>query len=221
MTTSPSPIPVYADPVSGELTLTAVPVIHPAIRVKMRNPADRQAVHKAVMSLFPHNLPGPEKTRRHTSNILFRLDQPAQTTARLLIQAASPLRTDLPGPPLTSRSLRPFLDALNTGTHVQFRAVLNAVKVAGKREGRAVTPVTGTDNLAAYGLDRLTRAGFASVTLTTVPTVTLLHAHGTLATAQYDGRALIADPDHVKAAIADGIGRGKSYGCGLLSLAIV
>jgi CRISPR system Cascade subunit CasE len=37
----------------------------------------------------------------------------------------------------------------------------------------------------------------------------------------FDGLAVITDPEHVRAAVCEGIGRGKSYGCGLLSLAPV
>ncbi|WP_425271601.1 type I-E CRISPR-associated protein Cas6/Cse3/CasE [Nocardia neocaledoniensis] len=35
---------------------------------------------------------------------------------------------------------------------------------------------------------------------------------------RFDGIATIHDVDLVRSAVADGIGRGKSYGCGLLSL---
>ena len=38
------------------------------------------------------------------------------------------------------------------------------------------------------------------------------------AAAQYDGSATIRDVDTVRDAINNGIGRGKPYGCGLLSL---
>lgn len=36
---------------------------------------------------------------------------------------------------------------------------------------------------------------------------------------RFDGIAVIADADLARAAVLGGIGRGKSYGCGLLSLA--
>ena len=39
------------------------------------------------------------------------------------------------------------------------------------------------------------------------------------AAAQYDGTATIRDVNTVRGAISNGIGRGKPYGCGLLSLA--
>jgi CRISPR system Cascade subunit CasE len=36
---------------------------------------------------------------------------------------------------------------------------------------------------------------------------------------RFDGTATIIDPDQLRAAIHNGIGRGKAYGCGLLSIA--
>jgi CRISPR system Cascade subunit CasE len=46
-----------------------------------------------------------------------------------------------------------------------------------------------------------------------------MSAKTALWTAQYDGHALITDPNTTKHALLNGIGRSKAYGCGLLSLA--
>ena len=39
------------------------------------------------------------------------------------------------------------------------------------------------------------------------------------AVVRFDGIGVVTDPDALRAAVLTGIGRGKSYGCGLLSLA--
>lgn len=36
---------------------------------------------------------------------------------------------------------------------------------------------------------------------------------------QFEGTALITDPDQLRTRLTDGIGKGKAYGCGLLSIA--
>lgn len=41
----------------------------------------------------------------------------------------------------------------------------------------------------------------------------------TLATAQFDGLLEVADPASLRQALCQGIGRGKAYGCGLMTLA--
>lgn len=38
---------------------------------------------------------------------------------------------------------------------------------------------------------------------------------------RFDGLAVITDAERLRAAVLEGIGRGKSHGCGLLSLAFV
>jgi len=211
-----------SQPTVDKLFLTAVPVTHPAIRRICKDPRDRVALHRAVMNLFPRDLPGPADQRRHTSNILFRLDNPPTGTPRLLVQATIPLTgtTELP-----TRDLMPLMSALTTGSHIQFRVVLNPVKAAGKDQRWKRTPIVNTlddpDAITQFGLDQLTRAGLESITLTDLPRTDLVRAKTALWTAQYDGHAFVANPDWLRDAIRTGIGRSKAYGCGLLSIAIV
>lgn len=211
-----------SQPALNTLTLTAIPVTHSAIRRTCKDPRDRVALHRAVMSLFPRDLPGPADQRRHTSNILFRLDTPPTGTPRLLVQATIALTdtTELP-----TRDLTPLMAALTPGSHIRFRVVLNPVKAAGKDQRWKRTPIVNTlddpDSITQFGLEQLARAGLTSVTLTDLPRTDLVHAKTALWTAQYDGHALVANPDQLQGAIRAGIGRSKAYGCGLLSIAIV
>lgn len=41
----------------------------------------------------------------------------------------------------------------------------------------------------------------------------------TIQTATFDGRLEVVDPDRLRSALLDGVGRAKAYGCGLLTLA--
>jgi CRISPR system Cascade subunit CasE len=36
---------------------------------------------------------------------------------------------------------------------------------------------------------------------------------------RFDGYAVVSDPEAVRRAVVEGVGRGKSFGCGMLSLA--
>ena len=217
MTTS-----TLTQPTVNTLSLTAVPITHPTIRRTYKDPRDRVALHHAVMSLFPRDLPGPTNQRRRASNILFRLDTPPADTPRLLVQSTIPLAgtTELP-----TRDLTPLMAALTTGSHIRFRVVLNPVKATGKDRRWKRTPIVNTlddpDAITRFGLIQLARAGLTSITLTDLPRTDLVRAKTPLWTAQYDGHALVADPDQLQGAIRAGIGRSKAYGCGLLSIAIV
>lgn len=211
-----------SQPTVNTLSLTAIPVTHPAIHRTFKDPRDRVALHHAVMSLFDRDLPGPPDQRRHTSNILFRLDTPPNGTPRLLVQATILLTgtTELP-----TRDLTPLMAALTAGIHIRFRVVLNPVKAAGKDQRWKRIPIVNTLDdpgaITRFGLDQLARAGLTSITLTDLPRTDLVRAKTPLWTAQYDGHALVANPDQLQGAIRAGIGRSKAYGCGLLSIAIV
>lgn len=43
----------------------------------------------------------------------------------------------------------------------------------------------------------------------------------TLTSAAYEGRLTVSDPNLLRKSLTHGIGRGKGYGCGLLTLAPV
>jgi len=222
-----------SQPTVDKLFLAAVPVKHQVIRKVCKDPRDRVALHCAVMNLFPRDLPGPADQRRHTSNILFRLDNPPTGTPRLLVQATIEPTRDIEtstrglisDTEISTRDLTPLMAALTQGSHIQFRVVLNPVKAAGKDRRWKRTPIVNTPNdpdaIIRFGLAHLTRAGLESITLTDLPRTDLVRAKTALWTAQYDGHAFVANPDWLRDAIRTGIGRSKAYGCGLLSIAIV
>jgi len=222
-----------SQPTADTLFLAAIPVEHWKIRKLCRDPRDRVALHRAVMSLFPANLPGPDHQRRSAGNILFRLDTTPSGTQRLLIQSTIEPVHDIgtsthdsaSDSGISVRDLTPLINALTKGRHVQFRVVLNPVKAAGKDRRWKRTPIINTpdvpDAITRFGVEQLRRAGLERVTLTHLPRTELVRAKNVLWTAQYDGHALVANPDMLLASIKSGIGRSKAYGCGLLSIAIV
>lgn len=197
--------------------LTLVPLTHPALRAAMRRPGDEAQLHRAVMSLFPDDLPGREGGARAAGRILHRLDTPPAGPARLLIQHAVALRADVAtDPTLRHVALSAVLDRLVPGISCRFRVVLNAVRSqtgTGKR-----LAVTDPDDLVSWGHARLAGCGFGHIELVAPPTTALTRGRSPLWTARYDGHAQIADHDVAAGAVRDGVGRAKAYGCGLLSL---
>ena len=72
--------------------LASIPINHPGLTRRITDWADQTQVHRAVMSLFPENLPGDQRERRAGAAILYRIDTAAGC---LLVQAARPpVRTD-------------------------------------------------------------------------------------------------------------------------------
>ncbi|WP_430379387.1 type I-E CRISPR-associated protein Cas6/Cse3/CasE [Streptomyces sp. B1-3] len=218
------------------------------IRLNRRSPAARRdladavSLHKSVMLLAPDDL---GDNPRQQAGLLFRLDDATNDTPpTLLIQSHQP--PDLTRLPrhygsTETRPLHPMFQALTPGRAVRYRITANAS--AARRVLADHQPVDnkhGKKIVALYGDDALAwwqrRAHQAGLTLTTTditptrfprkrsrpagkPGEQDTHAGPVHVLTRFDGLATITDPDQLRHALLTGIGRGKPYGAGLLTLA--
>ncbi|MYS95614.1 MULTISPECIES: type I-E CRISPR-associated protein Cas6/Cse3/CasE [Streptomyces] len=200
---------------------------HPAAKADL---ADVDSLHKTLMRLVPDHI-GP--TPRATAGLLFRAEP--GTDPVLLVQTAhTPDLTALPTRYGTARTLdlTPLLNALTPGRTMRYRITAAPTvarsagnptphPVTGKRRGK-ITHLTGDDAIA-WWQRRATAAGLEPVTVSCSPRpfprtrITRSAPYFTLT--QFDGLARITDTTHLTHALKNGIGRAKSYGAGLLSLA--
>lgn len=219
--------------------LTRMP-INPARRGARRLLASPQAMHGAVLAGFA-GLSDSDDGR-----VLWRLDN--YGPHRVLLYVASPDKPDFThvveqaGWPTTeaweTRSYDTLLDSLRIGQHWQFRLTANPVR-SGRREGWTDTKPLGhvtvrqqetwlTDRAAKLGFRILpSRAGVSDEE--GVPDLAVVDravrrfdrkgSRVTLATATYQGGLEVTDVDALRRALTCGVGRGKAYGCGLLTLA--
>jgi CRISPR system Cascade subunit CasE len=189
--------------------LYAVPLDHPALNNRVRDWADAEQVHKAVMALFQENLPGAQHERRATARILYRLEAEA---GRILVQATRPMaRTDYG---IRATDLTGLIPYLTPGATVHVRVDVNAVRCQNGTGRRIPVP---DDDLAEWlaarlapSLDRLTLLD-ARTTVSRTGTTPLRIAHITASTRIHDTGALLEQ-------IRTGVGRARAYGCGLLSV---
>lgn len=212
-------------------TLTRIRLnrLHPAVRHDL---ADRQELHKTTMRLL-HDPTGP--TARATGGLLYRLEPGVE--AVLLVQTTHPPHLDgLPAGygSADTHDLTGMFHALAPGLPVRYRittaptAATPASQAAphprtGRRTGTKY-PLTGPEATAWWQR----KAAAAGLHLPGEPTATpmpfpLAHTrpgpgpyHRLI---QFDGTATVTDPHALEAAVREGIGRGKPYGAGLLSLA--
>ncbi|MEV0645636.1 type I-E CRISPR-associated protein Cas6/Cse3/CasE [Phytomonospora sp. NPDC050363] len=187
---------------------------------------DTVKMHRRVMTLVEDGL-GDQA--RHEAGILYRIeaDPPA---VRLLAQTRDEPRLGrLPEGYGTCETtdLRPLLDALTSGARVEYRIAANATKRPagrpGEKAGKLLT-LSGSDaeewwrqRAAASGLD--------------VDTLTATRQESARSGDQrrpikhvitrFDGLGTVTDPDLLRTAVEEGIGRAKAYGCGLLSITVV
>ncbi|SHG62758.1 type I-E CRISPR-associated protein Cas6/Cse3/CasE [Streptoalloteichus hindustanus] len=206
-----------------------------------RDFADVHDMHRTVMSGFPEVT--SENPARLSHGVLWRLDG---TQSGFLLYVQSHTQPDwgrLPAgylaQPAEIRSIQPVLDAVTAGRRFAFRLVANATRAIKSDplpdgEVRAMRvphrkPEKQIEWLARQG----ERHGFV------IPLATngqpdlapspcrplrgrIRQTSGnqiTIEPVRFDGRLIVTDPDAFSAALRDGVGRAKAYGCGLLSLA--
>jgi len=189
-----------------------------------RDLADVECLHKRIMRLVPDEL-GADA--RNLAGLLFRVERRRDGT-RLLVQSQLEPNTGRLPPGYGQaevRKLGPFLEALTAGAAVHYRLTANPSKRAGRTAGQKagkIVPLRGAD-ADAWWAARAPRCGLALRTLTGTPLddVTgdrdgrrIRHA-----LTRFDGLATVTDPDALRHAVLHGIGRARSYGAGLLSLA--
>lgn len=211
--------------------------LNPARRGAQKLLANPQAMHAAVLAAFPH---GTE------SRPLWRIDRDRDGVKLYVLSSGRPSFEHLQeqagwSEQMTweSRDYAGLLARLQVGQQFAFRLTANPSHVVTDSEGRKrrfahVTieqqtrwlveradtlgvrflPATGTEAEDVKGAD-------AAVTVTERGTVRFPRGGQTvtLGTARFDGLLEVANVDALRRALLAGVGRGKAYGCGLLTLA--
>lgn len=197
-----------------------------------------QRMHAAVLSCF---VPGTNDVGR----VLWRLDRPE--SHRLDLYVVSPALPSMEAlvdqagwpsqPAWRTAEYAGFLNKLEEGQQWVFRLRANPIKnlfSASKQRGRRVPIVRTADQLDWLAM-RGQRSGFrladgrhgANVRVTEQTTTRFdRHSDGqqrtvTLTTAAFEGVLEVTNSGALRSALISGIGTGKAYGCGLLTLAPV
>ena len=197
--------------------------------------ASQQRVHAAVLSGFP--------TLQEQDRVLWRVDSGAERTELFVVSPQRPDFTHLveqAGWPTTSAwetaEYAPFLQRLEEGQQWAFRLTANPVRsVRTDQGGRGVVRAHVTaDQQLQWLADRASRCGFAlntppdgqiGVLLKDRRMATFVRSSAasgrqvSVAMATFEGALEVVDPELLRAALTQGIGRAKVYGCGLLTLA--
>lgn len=191
-----------------------------------------QMVHAAVMASF-NSFEGESPGR-----VLWRIDCIGSATYLLIQSSIRPdvhHIVDLYGRPDTgqqgeSLDYDPFLSRIENGRKYRFRLVANpvhSVTTAGSKRGKVTAHVTVEQQLS-WLVDRSETNGFtlrsneSDVTADVVSReVIKFRREGktiTLSRATFEGVMTVTDADSLRMMMMNGIGRAKSYGCGLFTI---
>jgi CRISPR system Cascade subunit CasE len=209
--------------------------LNPGNRQAQQDLRNAAALHRRIMTLVPDGLGDSPRAR---AGVLFRTEADPDGAPVLLVQTGiAPDTSRLPTGYAqgATRDMTALFDALRPGLPVRYRLLGNAVRRCGPNStaGRWKQALTlhGAD-ADQWWADRATTAGLILHTLRSEPAPALpawhtrepgdrrdQHVRVAHTATLFQGAATVQDPAALRGALLSGIGRSKSYGCGLLSLA--
>ncbi len=211
-----------------------------------RDHADIRQMHRTVMSGYP-DVPN-DTSARQSHGVLWRLDRKRGGFVQYVQSVGRPDWSRLPGDYLTEpaqvRSLQPVLDAVGPGRRFAFLLVANPVRCIACRPGRppvesgrrtrgTKVPLRDSQEQLEWLIRKGERHGFVIPAIGSgrpyaapSPCRTLTGQkragdRGPLAieSVRFEGHLIVTDAAAFTDALRTGIGRGKAYGCGLISVA--
>lgn len=200
-------------------------------RVWSHGMLDGQALHRDIMRLAPDDL-GAEA--RKAAGVLFRAEQ-TQTGLRILAQLTTPPQIERLAPDFAynaqCRNVAEMLLSIDSGMQVRYRIDANATKRHGNSNPEKKGKLASLRGQEAEDWWRR-RAADAGLTLLSVTSRAMPDILGSRTrdrdnhrrttghgVTRFEGIAVVSQPERVRAAVTEGIGRARTYGCGLLSIA--
>lgn len=198
--------------------------LNPHSRAVQRDLRYATEMHKTIMRMVPDDL---GDMPRRDAGLLYRLDEDEHASA-ILVQSATSLAPDrLPvGYGIAEvKDLAPMFSVLGKGLIVRYRITVNPVKrerlsLEQKGSRGKVMPLAG-EEADRWWTKRAADSGLqlhSALATPLEPVVSRAKEGIRHSLVRYDGTATVADPEVLTGALLNGIGRGKSYGAGLLSL---
>ena len=209
--------------------------------------SDCHAMHRRLLLAFP-NLGGLSDARNHFG-VLYRIEPTASGVDILLQSTAAPDWSPLPDgylrePAAPPKRVDPLYTAITAGQRLLFRLRANPTRRIGQRNllheakwrGKRVE-LRREDDQRAWLQRKGVESGFIPLVLRASPplpepildvraTEVSDHVIGrhpagrlTLASVTFEGRIRVTDPDAFRLALWHGVGSGKAFGFGLLSIA--
>lgn len=199
--------------------------LNPGNRRCRQDMADPQGMHRSLMRMFPSAPDGSDSPRRHFG-VLWRIE-PALSPTLLVQSSRAPEFGELPRDYAScqTKPIDDYLASLTTGLAISYRVVLNPVKISRRSDTERRTVIPSRER-ATWWASLTPKVGLhlhETPVLTGLSDRYLNRSGGgfRLYSVRVDGTAEIVDPELLKAAASNGIGRAKAWGCGLLTVALL
>lgn len=194
--------------------------IDPRTRSGREALADVAAMHRSVMSGFDGDL---GDSARQSAAVLFRVETD-DARQRVLVQSNAPLDPARLPDGFVWTGHRDLAMPWKAGDRIRYRITINTAKKVRLDDGKRRMEAVVGDDVIGWWLPRLERAGVRSTgePLVQPASATGRKAGGTRLTFcghRIDGTGIVEDADRLRGSLAAGIGRGRAYGFGLLSVA--
>ena len=191
------------------MLLTSIPMNHPLFREARWG--DAAWLHRRTMRAFGDIDATEAGGPRASAGILFRVE-PRVAGGRVLVQ--SKVEPTVDG--VSCRDMSVVFDRLDESDRVRFILEFNAAKtvnVSGRRARKALDRA----ELEPWVRGRL--AGAVEVDSIDVLSFQSRRARGAnLFVARISGVGRVCDVEALRALVASGVGKGRSYGCGMLTV---
>lgn len=188
--------------------------------VKALKITDIYSLHRVVYGLFADVRSEEAKQGSEPSGIQWVDKGGDHQYRRVLILSDRPPLSDSPSSVETKRLPQGFL------AHQHYRFTVTVSPTRRDSQSRKLIPVKGREAIAAWFIERAAASwGFAvDPTCLRVDTVTVQQFQGkdrrqiTLQQATLSGALTVTDPGCFHTSFSKGLGRGRSFGCGLLQI---
>lgn len=208
-------------------------------RGAMKLLANRHAMHAAVMSSFSPATPLESERGR----VLWRIDRNGHDVDLLIVSPTAPCLAHIieqagwsTENAWATRRYDEFLDAIASDTQYAFRITANPTHRLTEGGRKQIVGHRTVEHQRRWLVEKSTSHGFAvlpatiegtgdltpplALTLSDRQTSTFRRngSKVTLVTARFDGALIVTNDDAFRRTLGHGIGRGKGYGCGLLTV---
>ena len=213
--------------------------LDPRSTAVVRDLRDPEGMHTRIMRAYP-TVFDPEQKARAYFGVLYRLEDDRRS-GRLLLYVQSRMKPDwsiLPEGYLADvgmdnpavKEVDRAYGTLTAGQLLRFRLRANPTRKIdtksgpdGQRSNGRRVPLRGPEAQVAWLARQGARFGFELVraTIAGAGAAERVHGHASGRTFQgvlFEGQLVVRDPDRLRQSLAGGIGPGKAYGFGLLSI---